>query len=173
MIPMQTETKIDPLAYRRAIGRFPTGVTVVTVLDESAPNGGVHGITVNSVSSVSLEPLLLLVSIGKTARSHDMLQRSGRFALSVLASDQEDVSDYFADRPVPAPEDPLEEFAGHPVVRGALSHIVCGLHASVDAGDHTVYIGRVEALRSRDDGSPLVYYRGRYRPEASAELTGD
>lgn len=161
---------VDPFAYRRAIGRFPTGVTVVTVVDESAPNAGVNGITANSVSSVSLDPVLLLVSIGKEAKSHDMIARAGRFALSVLASDQEPISDYFADRPVPRPEDPLEEFAGHPVVRGALSQLVCELHAAVAAGDHTVYIGRVVALRSREDGTPLIYYRGDYRATASAAL---
>lgn len=166
----QAVVPIDPLAYRRAIGRFPTGVTVVTVVDDGAPNGGVHGITANSVSSVSLEPVLLLVSIGKGARSHDMIARAGRFALSVLASDQEQISDYFADRPVPRPDDPLEEFAGHPVVKGALSHLVCDLHAAVDAGDHTVYIGRVVALESREDGTPLIYYRGSYRSAASAAL---
>lgn len=168
--PSPTTERIDPFAYRRAIGRFPTGVTVVTVEDESAPNSGVHGITANSVSSVSLDPVLLLVCIGKEARSHDMIARAGRFALSVLASDQELVSDYFADRPVPPPEDPLERFAGHAVVRGALSHLVCDLHTAVDAGDHTVYIGRVVALESREDGTPLIYYRGDYRSSASASL---
>lgn len=164
---------IDPFAYRRAIGRFPTGVTVVTVVDETAPNGGVHGITANSVSSISLDPVLLLVSIGKEARSHDMIARAGRFALSVLAADQELISDYFADRPVPRPTDPLEVFADHPVVKGALAHLVCDLHAAVDAGDHTVYIGRVVALESREDGTPLIYYRGGYRPSASASLDLD
>lgn len=165
-----TDRPVDALAYRRAIGRFPTGVTVVTVVDDDAPNDGVHGITANSVSSVSLDPVLLLVSIGKEARSHDMIARAGRFALSVLASDQEGVSDYFADRPVTPPRDPIEEFAGHPVVRGALSHLVCSVHAAVPAGDHTIYIGRVEALRSREDGSPLIYYGGSYRSVASAAL---
>lgn len=169
-IPMQT--RIHPLDYRRAIGRFPTGVAVVTVPDHSAALG-VHGITVSSLTSVSLDPLLLLVSIAKKARSHDLVARSGRFALSVLARDQEDVSDYYAGRPVVLEAEPLEEFAGHLVVSGALSHLACSLHAAIDAGDHTVYIGRVEALRSRDDGAPLVYYRGRYRPEAAAALQGD
>lgn len=164
---------VDVLAYRRAIGRFPTGVTVVTVVDAGSPEYRVHGITVNSVSSVSLAPLLLLVSIGKEARSHDMIARAGRFALSVLASDQEGVSDYFADRPVAPPPDPIEEFAGHPVVKGALSHLVCSVHSAVPAGDHTIYIGRVEALRSREDGDPLIYYRGGYRATASAALDAD
>jgi flavin reductase (DIM6/NTAB) family NADH-FMN oxidoreductase RutF len=148
---------IEPVAFRAALGRFPSGVTVVT-LDDGA--GGVHGITVSSFVSLSLNPPLVGVAIGRKARAHGMIG-APRFAVSVLADDQANVSDHFAARPVALDHDPFETFADHPVVRGAAAHLVCAVVDRVDTGDHTLVVGRVEASRVASAAS-LAYQAGRY-----------
>ena len=112
---------VEPDAFRAALGRFPSGVTVVT-LDDG--DGGVHGITVSSFVSLSLNPPLVGVAIGRKARAHGMIGAPS-FAVSVLAADQAALSDHFAARPVALPADPFEVLAGHQVVRGAAAPLVC------------------------------------------------
>jgi len=150
---------VDAKAFKDALARFPSGVTVVTVQEGEE----VHGITVSAFLSVSLSPPLILVSIDKRARSHDVIPRVGRFAVSILAEGQDPVSNYFAGYKQP---DQVVELArpdmGTPVVPDALAWIDCSLHQVVDGGDHTLYIGQVEGVTTRD-GAPLIYYRGRYR----------
>ncbi len=148
----------DSLDFRRAMGRFATGVTVVTM---RAPDGNTYGITVNAFMSVSLEPPLIAVSLDRSARAYDTMLASERFAVSVLADDQRAVSDRFAGRRVPQEPPPFDELDGFPVVPGAVAHVVCGMHSRCDAGDHTIFIGRVEALGTAT-GEPLVFERGRY-----------
>lgn len=150
---------LDASAFKRAMGSFASGVTVVTAVRD----GQVHGITVSAFVSVSLDPPLVLVSIGNRANAHGVLRTTDRFAVSVLAADQQAVSDHFAWRKVeglaPLEDDP----EGVPTVAGALAVVQCVLHDAVEAGDHTLFLGRVVAARTRDDGAPLVYWRGRYR----------
>ena len=150
---------VDAKTFKDALSRFPSGVTVVTA-EES---GEVHGITVSAFLSVSLDPPLILVSIDKRAKSHDVFGRVGRFAVSVLATGQEAVSNYYAGWRQPGQ---VVELArpdmSTPVVPDALAWIDCALHQAVDAGDHTLYIGQVEGVTTRD-GEPLIYFRGRYR----------
>lgn len=148
----------DSLDFRRAMGRFPTGVTVVTMLSQG---GQAYGITVNAFMSVSLEPPLIAVSLDRSARAYATMMSSERFAVSVLAEDQRAVSDRFAGRRVPHEPQPFDELDGFPVVAGAVAHIVCGMHSRFDAGDHTIFIGRVQALQT-GPGEPLVFERGRY-----------
>ena len=150
--------QFDSLNFRRAMGRFPTGVTVVTML---APDGQAYGITINAFMSVSLEPPLIAVSLDRSARAYTTMLGSERFAVSVLADDQRAVSDRFAGRRVPQEPEPFVELDGFPVVPGAVAHIVCAMHSHFDAGDHTIFIGRVEALQT-GHGEPLVFERGRY-----------
>jgi flavin reductase (DIM6/NTAB) family NADH-FMN oxidoreductase RutF len=152
------ERGFDELDFRRTMGRFPTGVTVVTML---GPGGEAYGVTVNAFMSVSLEPPLIAVSLGRSARAHPTLSASERFAVSVLAEDQGALSDVFAGRRAPSGEDPFEPFHGFPVIAGAVAHVLCRMHSRFDAGDHTIFIGEVEALRTAP-GSPLVFHRGRY-----------
>lgn len=190
-------TSIDPRKFRNVLGRFATGVTVVTVrahgrtgegraggadvgrrgagLRVGGVDGGtdsdrqdVHGITVNAFMSVSLDPPLVAVSIDRTARAHDALLTADRFAVSVLASEQRALSDQFAGRPVPQQPDPFASFDGFPVVAGALAHLVCRAYRAVEAGDHTIFLGQVEALRY-DGDDPLVYFGGRYRALVASE----
>lgn len=142
-------------------------------LEPVAPERGAHehaareragpfGITVNAFLSLSLEPPLVAVSIDKRARAHATLVRSERFGVSVLAADQADVSDHFAGRPVALNGVPYEEYEGFPVIRGAIAQLVLRTEQQVDVGDHTLFVGRVEALRYAD-GAPLVYFGSAYR----------
>jgi flavin reductase (DIM6/NTAB) family NADH-FMN oxidoreductase RutF len=151
---------IDPLELRRAFGTFMTGVTVITT---RGADGSPRGFTANSFTSVSLNPPLLLVCIGKGAASLDTFLRADGFAVSILAETQKEASGVFASkrpdkfaavawRPGPA---------GHPIVEGAVSWFDCTRHAVIDAGDHVVLIGCVEGF-AYSDANPLGYARGGY-----------
>jgi flavin reductase (DIM6/NTAB) family NADH-FMN oxidoreductase RutF len=167
--------EFGPRDFRNALGRFATGITVVTMCapeaDEGeAPQGqaGIFGITVNAFMSVSLEPPLVAVSIDKRARAHATLLGAERFGVSVLAEGQQRLSDAFAGRPVQVPDQPFERFAGFPVLRGALTQLVLSTHQVHDAGDHTIFIGQVEALRY-SEGQPLLFSQGQYEQLPAAQ----
>ena len=157
---------LDVLDYRRVVGRFATGVTVITTLVD----GEQHAMTCNSFTSVSLEPVLVLFCAEKIARFHDAVLSTGSWAVSVLAQGQEDVSRRFAVRGRPL-EDQFADLphsvgplTGAAVVQGALASLECRTVSTADAGDHTVVIGEVLGLGLPDpDGDPLLYYEGRYR----------
>lgn len=152
--------------FRRALGRFATGVTVVTMrglAHETSGRGAppTFGITVNAFMSISLEPPLVAVSIDKAARAHATMLGAERFGVSVLSAEQVHLSDHFAGRPVILQEDPYEEFGGFPVLKETLTQLVCRVHQAVPVGDHTIFVGEVEALRSHG-GEPLLFYEGAY-----------
>jgi flavin reductase (DIM6/NTAB) family NADH-FMN oxidoreductase RutF len=151
--------------FRQALGCFATGVTVITVDHE----GEVHGMTANAFSSVSLDPLLVLVCVDQRARTHSHLHAKKRFGVNVLAGDQQVISEYYArsaqdhqhaEREAGARFDRTAH--GTPVLHGALAYMECRLHTAQDAGDHTIFIAEVEEVLVRD-GDPLLYYRGAYR----------
>ena len=153
--------------YRDTVGMFTTGITVVTAV--SARLG--HGMTANAFASVSLDPLLVLACVVRDALMHKVLEESGRFAVSVLAADQEDLARYFSDsgRPggmaqfVPVGWHP-GPVTGAPLLDGALAYLECDVEAAYDGGDHTVFLGRVRWVeRARADGEPLLYFGGHYR----------
>ena len=148
---------IPPTEFRQTLSRWPSGVTIVSMRDGDAE----HGITVSAFSSLSLEPPLIAVAIARRARAHGFLERLARFAVSVLREDQRHLSDRFAGRPVDLDEPPFEPFDELPVVRGAVAHIACTIVQRVTVGDHTLYVGQVEAARVSDE-APLVYHRGGY-----------
>lgn len=158
---------IDPDRFRQTLGRLPTGITVVTFTKAEAAAGGsptartVHGITVNSFTSLSLVPPLVGVAIDVKARAHAMLPALARYGVSILAADQSAVSDHFAGRPVPLAGDPFEELDGHPVIVGAAAQLVCVVVNQVPVGDHTLVVGRVDHARVAD-AEALAYVRGRY-----------
>lgn len=151
----------DPARFRRVMGAFPTGVTVVTA---RRGDGSPAGLTVNSLTSVSLEPLLVLVCIDHQSASHDAVMESGAFAVNLLRESDRDVSESFAsgDR-----EDRFQDLAWHrevtgsPVLDTALGWLDCTVHQTHVAGDHTIVVGRVEACDA-GEGPPLAYHRGRY-----------
>lgn len=149
---------IDARELRNACGLFATGITVVT----TELDGEVHGMTANAFMSVSLDPPLLVVSVGHKARLHALLQETGRYAISILRSDQEDFSSHFAGWPVEGLEVEFERRNRYPVLPGALAYFVCRVVDAHPAGDHTLYIAEVEYLESAE-GEPVLFYCGKYR----------
>jgi flavin reductase (DIM6/NTAB) family NADH-FMN oxidoreductase RutF len=150
--------------FRRALSRFATGVTVVTVAQR---NGGTKGMTANAFTSVSLDPALILVCVDLRARTHDLLKSARHFGVSVLDESQQGVAEFFAQQhadPAQMPELGIrfrQEANGVPYLEGCLAHLVCRRVAARRAGDHTIFIGEVEHLSCRE-GRPLLFYGGRY-----------
>ncbi|MGH2890782.1 MAG: flavin reductase family protein [Solirubrobacteraceae bacterium] len=138
------------------MGRFATGVTVVT----TAHRQTIHGMTANAFLSVSLRPPLVLVSLGR-CRMSELLPRSGRYGVSVLAGDQEQVAAHFAGQRVSNLEPTFAWEGDLPFVEGALAHVGCRVVDAHPAGDHVLWIGEVEHLSHRD-GEPLLFYTGRF-----------
>lgn len=150
--------------FRRAMGCFATGVTVITVDQE----GEVHGMTANAFTSVSLDPLLVLVCVDHRARTHAHLHAKKRFGINVLAESQLAISEYYACST--ATHQHAEEAGasfertahGTPVLHGAVAYLECRLHSTQVAGDHTIFIAEVEDVVVRE-GAPLLYFQGKYR----------
>ena len=150
-----------PSRMRKALGRFVSGVTIVTTA-ESIDEGAVHGMTANAFTSVSLEPPLVLVSIANRARMNAKITETGRYGISILASDQEPLSLHFAGATRHPEPVRFVWRRGVPLLDGALVHLSCSVTDSHPAGDHTLHVGRVEELWF-DDGKPLVFYTGSFR----------
>lgn len=157
---------IDPVAFRGVAGRFATGVTIVTTVSGEDH----HAMTANSFTSVSLDPVLVLVSVARSARFHDVVVRAGAFGVTVLAHDQQDAALWFASRG--RPHD-VSQFAQHPhrlgeltgavLLDGAVATLECRTYALHVAGDHSLLIGRVVGMGlPRPDAEPLVFYAGSY-----------
>jgi flavin reductase (DIM6/NTAB) family NADH-FMN oxidoreductase RutF len=153
---------VEPALFRQLLGRFATGVTVLTTRAPS-PGGEPIGMTASSVASVSLDPPLVLVSVDRRHEMHSALEAASQFVLNVLAADQETLSRRFAG-------DEPNRFRGvgfHPnkqgiaVLDGVLAHIECEKQTAIPAGDHTVFLGLVVG-GSVTDRRPLLYYRGGY-----------
>lgn len=156
-VPQASATAVDGAAMRRALGRFCTGVTVVsTAIGDTA-----HGMTASAFTSVSLDPPLVLVSIAQGARMHALLPDSRRYGVSVLAAEQEGVARHFAGQPLAEAGELFDWHDGLPLLRGAIVHISCRLHAEHPAGDHTLFVGHVERIESRA-GEPLLYLGGAF-----------
>jgi flavin reductase (DIM6/NTAB) family NADH-FMN oxidoreductase RutF len=158
-------SSLNPVMFRRVAGAFTTGVTVITV--ERAP-GLVHGMTANSFTSVSLEPLLVLVCVDHEARLLSLLKSQRRFGVSILREGQQALSEYFA-KPEQTPEEDARlgirytwTSGGVPLLDNTLAQLTCNVVAEHPGGDHTVFIGEVESMESHD-GEPLLFHRGQYR----------
>lgn len=150
----------DPAELRRALGRFATGVTIVTTRTE---DGRLEGLTANSFSSVSLDPPLVLWSLRRNARCLPSFLAAEWFVVHVLGSHQRDLSARFASGTADRFEGLSFEtgLGGCPVLADGLAHFECSVHDRVEAGDHVIFLGRVERMRHRD-GEPLLYSGGRY-----------
>ena len=148
---------IDARRFRSALGRFATGVTVVTTERDDE----VHAMTANAFTSVSLDPPLVLVSIDRRARMHDLLPATRHFGVSVLGSDQERVAMHFAGRPMTEPGELFIWMGDVPVVKGAIAEVACSLYAEHPAGDHTLYLGEVMDIADRP-GDPLLFHSGSF-----------
>lgn len=151
-------------AFRKALGLFATGVTIITVDQESE----VHGMTANAFTSVSLDPMLVLVCVDHRARTHAHLQAKKRFGINVLAESQRAISEYYA-RSTETHQHAEAAGArfdrtphGTPILHGALAYLECRLQTAHDAGDHTIFIAEVEDATVRE-GNPLLFFGGKYR----------
>jgi flavin reductase (DIM6/NTAB) family NADH-FMN oxidoreductase RutF len=155
---------LNPLEFRKAMGCFATGVTIITVdLD-----GEVHGMTANAFASVSLDPMLVLVCVDSDTRTHTHLHVKKRFGINVLGEDQRAISEYYAWPERDHERAETEAGArfdrtrhGTPILHGALAYLECRLRSAQEAGDHSVFIAEVEDVVVRE-GDPLLFFRGKY-----------
>ena len=158
----------DSFDFRRALGSFATGVTVVTARDAA---GAHRGLTVNSFSSVSLEPPLILFCLAVSTllwcnlQSFESLCEAERFAVNVLRAEQHELSVRFATAAIDKWDGiPYDLWAGDlPVLRGCLANLACRRENLYEGGDHVIVVGRVERLHTAGEGEPLVYFKSNYR----------
>jgi flavin reductase (DIM6/NTAB) family NADH-FMN oxidoreductase RutF len=154
----ESAAPFDTRQFRNALGRFASGVTIVTTRYE----GQTHGMTANAFVSVSLDPPLVLVSLDNRSFMHKVLPAVGHYGVSVLAEDQERLSNHFAGRTVEGIHIRFLTRHGVPLIEGAVAYFVVRVLDAHPAGDHTLYVGRVEHFESRDE-RPLLFYAGHYQ----------
>ncbi|MFQ5879984.1 MAG: flavin reductase family protein, partial [Dehalococcoidia bacterium] len=149
--------------FRRVMGLFATGVTVIT----SRLDGEHFGMTANAVTSVSLEPMLFLVCVDHSATTHEAIAGSGVFAVNILSEEQEELSRRFATKRQLS-ENQMEGVAYHlsgggcPILDGCLAFLDCRVADTCAGGDHTIFLGEVEEAGVYAEGRPLLFYRSRY-----------
>ena len=150
---------IDEAAFKLAMSHFASGVTVVTTEHE----GKSFGMTVASFASLSLHPPLVLICIEKSVKTHDAIAAAGKFGVSILSAEQEQISARFATRA----EDKFSGVEvrrgelGVPLIAGAMTTLECSVYDRLPGGDHSIFVGEVLAVRTRE-GSPLIYFRSGY-----------
>jgi flavin reductase (DIM6/NTAB) family NADH-FMN oxidoreductase RutF len=152
---------IDSKLQRKIMGRFATGVTVVTTAGIAGPGG----LTANAVASLSLEPALVLVAVDKRASSYGEITANGCYAVNILATEHEALSQRFA---TPGPKDFTgfkwkTAVTGAPILEEALGYVDCRLNEILPGGDHDIFIGEIVAGQVREEGQPLLYFSGKYR----------
>ncbi len=155
---------VDPFEFRTIVGHFATGVTVITTCDGDR----LHGMTANAVSSLSLDPVMVLVCVEKTTYSHQLITDSGVFAVNILGEDQEALSRVFAKKSEPE----VGSLRGQPfrlgttevpLLAGCLAFIECRVKSILDGGDHSIFLGEVVSEGvDHPDVKPLLFYRGGY-----------
>jgi len=152
---------IEKNELRRVMGHFATGVTVITSLRAS---GELHGLTANAFSSVSLVPPLLLICVDKKAESYPCFEESKVFTVNILSAEQEALSRKFAVSGGNKFEGVSYRIGanGVPILDGSIAYLECRLSGSMDAGDHTVYLGEIEQAETHE-AKPLMFFRGGYR----------
>lgn len=150
---------IDDADFKRAMSHFASGVTVVTTEHEGKP----YGLTVASFASLSLHPPLVLVCIEKSVKSHDAIRQAKKFGVSILGHAQADISTRFASKSDDKFTGVLTRRGrlGMPLIEGAICNIECKLHAELDGGDHTIFVGEVRDIVTLE-GAPLLYFRSGY-----------
>jgi flavin reductase (DIM6/NTAB) family NADH-FMN oxidoreductase RutF len=160
--------EIDAYLFRQTIGLFATGVTVIATED----GGEIHAMTANAVTSVSLDPLLVLVCVGKRARMAEHLTLEKGFSINILREDQKALSNYFAGvwKEENAPPFRFIHWDGKPRLEGCLAALGCECYKTIDGGDHWIVIGSVQNLHvGIEPHWPLLFYGGRYGQIGTAE----
>jgi len=173
-----TGARIDPETFRRVMGHFVTGVTVVSALDDGRP----FGITVNAFSSVSLDPPLIMVALDRRRFLTPIVRAGGRYAVNILSEEHRALSDCFAGADVEPGREAFCGAAWHPgltglpLIDGAIGTLECTVVQTFSAGDHDLFIGRVDTMANEEHHPmPLLYYRRRYlriERAASAQVEG-
>ena len=156
--------QLDKASFRHVMGRFASGVTIMT----TTAAGRMHGMTVSAFASQSLDPLLILVSVERSTTMHKLVMESRAFAINILGEQGEGTARFFADNArLSGPE--FQEGAyrlgvsGSPILEEATAYLEATLDRTLEAGDHTIMVGRVIALQVVRDTAPLIYYRSGYR----------
>jgi len=155
---------ITPEELRKAMRNWATGITIVTAAHE----GTQHGMTVSSFTSLSVEPPLISVSLYQTSRTHGLVSASGHFGVTILAANQEEISNRFAGR-IPDTDDRLAGLnletlvSGAPFITGGLTFFDCRVSQSIPVGTNTLFIGEILDASSQDDGNPLIYCNQNYQ----------
>jgi flavin reductase (DIM6/NTAB) family NADH-FMN oxidoreductase RutF len=154
----------DPLEFRSVIGHFATGVTVIT----TAAGEEMQGMTANALTSLSLDPVMMLVCVDKDSHTHRLLDQGGVFTVNILAEDQEEVSRLFAKRAPPETgalrgQPFTVGVTGAPILDGCLAYLECRVAGALDGGDHSIFLGEVVDGHVTGDGRPLLFYHGQYR----------
>lgn len=160
-IPTQAIAAPDftPRDFRDAMGRFATGVVVIT----TELDGDAHAMTANAFMSGSMEPTLIIVSVAHTAKMHDKIQKAGKFGVSILAEEQQSASNHFAGRSSPDYTPEFQRLWQVPVLANASVQLAAQLHHAYPCGDHTLFVGEVQQLVLSDTKvDPLIYHKGRY-----------
>ncbi len=155
----------DPVLQRRIMGMFATGVTVVTTSDGTNHNG----LTANAVTSLSLDPPLVIVAVDRRAQSHKSISDNRCFAVNILAGDQQPLSDRFA-KSGPKDFSDLDfkkDATGSPILGGTLGYADCRVTHILPGGDHDIFVGEIVAGEA-GTGLPLLYFQGKYRQIADA-----
>jgi flavin reductase (DIM6/NTAB) family NADH-FMN oxidoreductase RutF len=156
-------TTLDPEALRGAMRAWSAGVTVVT----AAYQGGRHGMTVNSFTSISLDPAIITVSLQGSTRTHELVSQARAFGITILSADQAHISDLFAGK-FPEAQDRFADLTvetlvtGSPLIVGGLAWMDCRVLQTYTAGMNTLFIAEVVAARGNGDGRPLVYHNRKY-----------
>ncbi len=161
-------TTLDPRQYRNTIGLFATGVTIIAVRQGDQ----VHAMTANAVTSLSLDPPLLIFCVSRTAKMAAHLDTGRPFAVNILRAEQQDLSDFFAGRPPTGapPSFDFDPWEGCPRLRGCAAALACRVEEQMPGGDHWIIVGRVLAThQGPEPRQPLVFFAGRYAHLALAE----
>jgi flavin reductase len=154
----QAKPKFDPQLFRRTMGAFASGVTIITVIDAGGPT---HAMTANAFMSGSLDPPLCVVSIAKRAHTHAMVREAGHFGVNILGADQQDLAMFFAGKKSLDVDARFQLIDDTPVLQDCAARIAAKVANECDCGDHTLFIGAIHFMDS-NDRPPLVYHRGAF-----------
>ncbi|WP_416825612.1 flavin reductase family protein [Ectobacillus polymachus] len=156
---------MDDRTFRSAMGKFATGVTVIT----TEVDGNVHGMTANAFMSVSLHPKLVVVSIGEKAHMLEKIKKSKKYAVNILSAQQQELSMIFAGQIKEEREVLFDTLNGQSVLKGALAQVTCDVIGEHVEGDHTLFIGKVTDIHL-EDHEPLLFFNGKYRSLLADEI---
>jgi flavin reductase (DIM6/NTAB) family NADH-FMN oxidoreductase RutF len=148
---------MEDYLFRKAMAKFATGVTVIT----TEVDGEIYGMTANAFMSVSLNPKLILISVGEKAHMNQFIKQSGAFAVNILSDSQKEMSMHFAGQLKEKKKIDFQWYDGMPVLKNSLVHISCIVDSTCEAGDHTLFIGKVNDLQVAE-GQPLTFFDGKY-----------